>query len=201
MNRTAYYVMETFYSIQGEGFWSGTPAYFIRLAGCSVQCVWCDVKESWNKENYPRISAERLLQKTRKTPTKHVIITGGEPAEQDLSYLIELLQKNAYKVHLETSGAFPVRGNPDWITLSPKKFKPTLAENFRRADELKIIVYTKHDLRWAKQLQAKVSQNCLLYLQPEWSKKEKMQPLITEFIKENPEWKISLQIHKYLGIE
>ncbi len=201
MNRTAYYVMETFYSIQGEGFWSGTPAYFIRLAGCSVQCVWCDVKESWNKENYPRISAERLLQKTRKTPTKHVIITGGEPAEQDLSYLIELLQKNAYKVHLETSGAFPVRGNPDWITLSPKKFKPTLAENFRRADELKIIVYTKHDLRWAKQLQAKVSQNCLLYLQPEWSKKEKMQPLITEFIKKNPEWKISLQIHKYLGIE
>ncbi len=200
MNRSLF-VMETFYSVQGEGFWSGTPAFFIRLAGCTVQCVWCDVKESWKQGNFPEISVEELLTRVKKTPTRHIIITGGEPAEQNLAPLIEVLQKNNYKVHLETSGAFPIQGKPDWITLSPKKFKLPAEENYPIANELKIIVYTRHDLLWAKELSRKISPECLLYLQPEWSKREKAEKWILDFIKENPQWKISLQIHKYLGIE
>ena len=197
---TQYPVMEMFYSLQGEGFWSGTAAFFIRLAGCDVRCHWCDVKESWSAENFPALTPEEAITEIKKTPAKHIIITGGEPSMYNLTGLTEKLRKESYKIHIETSGTNKLLGTFDWITLSPKKFKPTLKENFKKANELKIIVYSKHDLIWAKELQKEVSKHTLLFLQPEWSKLGKLKNEIVEFIQETPEWQLSLQTHKFLEI-
>ncbi|MBK7761977.1 MAG: 7-carboxy-7-deazaguanine synthase QueE [Bacteroidetes bacterium] len=192
--------METFYSIQGEGFYQGHAAFFIRLAGCNVGCVWCDVKESWDANQHPLVSIENLLDEVQKSKAEIVIITGGEPMMYDCTSLCEILQKHGYKTHLETSGAYALSGTWDWVCLSPKKFKAPVEAALKKADELKVVVFHKSDLEWALQHVEKVRPQCLLFLQPEWSKEKEMLPLITEFIQENPKWKLSLQIHKYMGV-
>jgi organic radical activating enzyme len=194
-------VMEQFYTIQGEGKFTGHAAYFIRLAGCDVGCVWCDVKESWEAEGYPRYSVEELARLASKAPANIVVITGGEPAMYDLTDLCDALHAVGKRAHIETSGAHPVRGNFDWITFSPKKFKAPLEESAKLANELKVVVFNKSDFDWAKQHAETVPDDCLLYLQPEWSKREAIQPLMVEFVKQNTQWQIGLQTHKYLGVE
>ncbi len=194
-------VMEHFYTIQGEGYHSGKAAYFIRLAGCDVGCVWCDVKESWHTKGYPVLTIDKILDSVKKHPSEIVVITGGEPLMYNLNNLTSALIKNGFKTHIETSGAHPPSGYWDWITVSPKKFKAPLKEAIERANELKIIVYNKSDFKWAEEHADKISKtDCKLYLQPEWSKQNDMMPLIIEYVKNNPKWNISLQTHKYLDI-
>ena len=193
-------VMETFYSIQGEGSYQGHAAFFIRLGGCDVGCVWCDVKDSWEAEAHPKLSVKELVNKVKLSKTEIVIITGGEPLLYDCTELTEALQKENFKTHIETSGSSPLSGSWDWICLSPKKFKAPLDAVLAEANELKVVVFNKSDFEWAKQHAEKVGPNCILYLQPEWSKEKEMLPLITEFIQENPQWKLSLQIHKYMNV-
>lgn len=194
-------VMEHFYSVQGEGKYTGTPAYFIRFGGCDVGCVWCDVKESWDADKHPKLSIEDLVGHVLASGTELVVLTGGEPAMYDLSGLCDALKAEGKRVHIETSGVYTIKGSFDWITFSPKKFKQPLEENYPLADELKIIVFNKSDLSWAEEHASRVSEHCLLYLQPEWSKADEMQQLIFNYILENPRWKISLQTHKYLGVD
>jgi organic radical activating enzyme len=193
-------VMETFYSIQGEGSYQGHAAFFIRLGGCDVGCVWCDVKESWDAEAHPKISVEELVNEVKLSKTEIVIVTGGEPLLYDCTELTTALQNENFKTHIETSGSSPLSGNWDWICLSPKKFKAPLDSVLAQANELKVVVFNKSDFEWAKQHAEKVGPNCVLYLQPEWSKEKEMLPLITAFIQENPQWKLSLQIHKYMNV-
>jgi organic radical activating enzyme len=193
-------VMETFYSIQGEGSYQGHAAFFIRLGGCDVGCVWCDVKDSWDAEAHPKMSVEELVNEVKLSKTEIVIITGGEPLLYDCSELTEALQKENFKTHIETSGSSPLSGSWDWICLSPKKFKAPLDAVLAKANELKVVVFNKSDFEWAKQHAEKVDPHCILYLQPEWSKEKEMLPLITEFIQNNPQWKLSLQIHKYMNV-
>lgn len=193
-------VMELFYSLQGEGFHSGRAAFFIRLAGCDVGCHWCDVKESWDAEKHPVYTVEKIVQQVLETGTNFAVITGGEPAMYDLTVLTQELRKNKIEIALETSGAHPIIGNFDWICLSPKKFKLPLEENFEKAHELKMIIFNKHDFTWAEELKNKVNANCKLYLQPEWDKRESMLPIMIDYVKQNNEWTISLQTHKYLNI-
>ena len=193
-------VMEHFYTLQGEGYFQGQAAYFIRLAGCDVGCVWCDVKDSWDASKHPGYSTNQLLQWVKQTPAKIAIITGGEPLMHDLSALTAALQENGIRTHIETSGAHPLSGNWDWICVSPKKFKAPLEAIMPFADELKVIVFNKHDLDWAEQHAAMVSSKCKLYMQPEWEKRAVMTPLIVEHIKSNPRWQLSLQVHKYIDV-
>ncbi len=197
---TAYPIMEHFYTIQGEGNYSGTSAYFIRLGGCDVGCVWCDVKDSWDAEIHPKIQVSTLISEIEKHPAKLVVITGGEPAMHNLNALVNAL-KNIHKtVAIETSGTAELHGKVDWYTFSPKKFKAPIEEAYSKANELKIIVFNKSDLAWAEEHAAKVNSACLLYLQPEWSKQEKMKSEIVAYVKNNPKWRISLQTHKFLNI-
>jgi 7-carboxy-7-deazaguanine synthase len=193
-------VMEHFYTLQGEGFYQGQAAYFVRLGGCDVGCVWCDVKESWNRDNHPLIPIEDLVQNITGTPANISVITGGEPLLHDLTELTSQLKKQGIRTHIETSGSSPLSGNWDWITLSPKKFKAPLPEVLSYANELKIIVYNKSDFAWAEEYAAKVSSSCKLYLQPEWSKASVMTPLIIDYIKNHPQWQLSLQIHKFINV-
>jgi 7-carboxy-7-deazaguanine synthase len=193
-------VMEHFYTLQGEGFYQGQAAYFVRLGGCDVGCVWCDVKESWNRDNHPLIPIEDLVQNIADTPASIAVITGGEPLLHDLTELTSQLKKQGIRTHIETSGSSPLSGNWDWITLSPKKFKVPLPEVLSYANELKIIVYNKSDFAWAEEYAAKVSSSCKLYLQPEWSKASIMTPLIIDYIKNHPQWQLSLQIHKFINV-
>ena len=193
-------VMEHFYTLQGEGFYQGQAAYFVRLGGCDVGCVWCDVKESWNRDNHPLIPIEDLVQNITDTPASIAVITGGEPLLHDLTELTSQLKKQGIRTHIETSGSSPLSGNWDWITLSPKKFKAPLPEVLSYANELKIIVYNKSDFAWAEEYAAKVSSSCKLYLQPEWSKASIMTPLIIDYIKNHPQWQLSLQIHKFINV-
>lgn len=193
-------LMEEFYTIQGEGYHSGKAAYFIRLGGCDVGCHWCDVKESWDAELHPLTSADQIIENAAKYPGKAVVITGGEPLIYNLDYLTAGLQKLGIKTFIETSGAYPLSGHWDWICLSPKKFKGPKPEVARMAGELKVIVFNKSDFAWAEENSKLVSDNCKLYLQPEWSKSAQMTPLIIDYVKENPRWEISLQTHKYLNI-
>jgi organic radical activating enzyme len=192
--------MEHFYTLQGEGFYQGQAAYFVRLGGCDVGCVWCDVKESWNRDNHPLIPIEDLVQNIADTPASIAVITGGEPLLHDLTELTSQLKKQGIRTHIETSGSSPLSGNWDWITLSPKKFKAPLPEVLSYANELKIIVYNKSDFAWAEEYAAKVSSSCKLYLQPEWSKASIMTPLIIDYIKNHPHWQLSLQIHKFINV-
>jgi len=193
-------VMEHFYTIQGEGAHTGDPAYFIRLAGCDVGCVWCDVKESWETEGYPVLTIERCLEYVQQSPAPNVVITGGEPAIYNLNPLTHLLKEAGLRVWLETSGAYPITGSWDWICLSPKKFKPCLEENYERADELKMVVANRNDFNWAESHARKVTDACRLYLQPEWSRAEKLYPRIVAYVQEQPRWSVSVQTHKYMQI-
>ena len=193
-------IMEEFYSIQGEGFNAGKPAYFIRVGGCDVGCHWCDVKESWNPNLHPLTNVAQIIENTKKYPAKSIVITGGEPLLYNLDYLTQQLANNGVEVFLETSGAHTLSGIWHWICLSPKKNMPPLAEVYNRADELKVIVYNKDDINWAESHAEKVNSACKLFLQPEWSNIEKVLPMIIEYILENPKWNISLQTHKYMQI-
>lgn len=192
-------VMEHFYTIQGEGFHAGRAAYFIRLAGCDVGCHWCDVKESWDADIHP-LMGMKALAKTASEYCKLVIITGGEPLMWNLDVLTEALKDNGCRIHIETSGAHPLSGHLDWITLSPKKTKLPLPEVYEKANELKMVIFNNHDFKFAEQQAEKVSNDCLLYLQTEWSRREQNYPKIIEFILNNPQWRYSVQTHKYLDI-
>ena len=193
-------VMEHFYTIQGEGFHQGKAAYFIRLGGCDVGCVWCDVKDSWNAEKHPQYEVGTLVTEVKKTAAKLVIITGGEPLMHNLDALTKELKAAGLLTNIETSGAHPLSGTWDWICLSPKKFKLPLPEIIPLASELKIIIFNKSDFEWAEKYAALVSTSCKLYLQPEWDKSAELMPMIIEYIKANPKWELSLQIHKYINV-
>lgn len=192
--------MESFYTIQGEGYYSGTPAYFIRLGGCDVGCHWCDVKESWDSEKHPQVSTDDLVSEVKNSGAKICVITGGEPLMYDLSHLTQSLQEIDVKTNIETSGAYPLSGVWDWICLSPKKFKKPVDSILSQVNELKVVVYNKSDLAWAEEYAEKINESAFRFLQPEWSKEKEMIPLIVEYIKKDPRWKISLQTHKYMAI-
>jgi organic radical activating enzyme len=192
-------LMEEFYTIQGEGFHKGTAAYFIRIGGCDVGCHWCDVKESWNAKLHPPTDTG-LIVNNASTYSKTVVVTGGEPLTWDMGPLTTQLKEKGMQVHIETSGAYQLTGSWDWICLSPKKMKLPLNEIYNVANELKIIVFNKDDFHFAEEQAAKVHEDCILYLQPEWSKREKMIPLMVDYVMKNPKWKVSLQTHKYLNI-
>lgn len=192
--------MEHFYTIQGEGAHQGRAAYFIRLAGCDVGCVWCDVKESWDVNKHPLLDIPTIVAAAQSAPARLAVITGGEPLMHNLDLLTEALQLAGFSTHMETSGAHPLSGRWDWITYSPKKFKPGLPEVARAAHELKIVIYHPSDFVFAETHAEQVSSECLLYLQPEWSNRERMMPVIVEYVKQHPQWRISLQTHKYLQI-
>lgn len=192
--------MELFYSLQGEGYHSGRPAFFIRLEGCDVGCVWCDVKESWEIHEEDFLSEESILANILETKADFCVITGGEPAMYDLSKLIDLLKNNNIEVAIETSGCYELNGNVDWYCFSPKKFKPPVNEAYKLANELKVIINHPSDFQWAESHAAKVNSNCKLYLQPEWSKQERFLTQIISYVKEHPKWKISLQTHKFMNI-
>jgi organic radical activating enzyme len=196
-----YPVMEVFYSIQGEGKHSGQAAYFIRLGGCDVGCVWCDVKESWDATAHPNQTVEQIVEGVQATKAKLVILTGGEPAMYNLFRLCAALKAAGYQLHIETSGAYPLQGEFDWVCCSPKKFKPALDEVLQRADELKVIAFNTSDFEWARAFEARVSPDCLLFMQAEWSKRERMYPLVVDFVKNWNHWHISVQTHNYLQID
>lgn len=193
-------VMESFYTIQGEGYWQGSAAYFIRLGGCDVGCVWCDVKESWDVTAHPSRTIKSLLTEVKTTAAKIVVVTGGEPLMHNLENLTRIFKENGLQLNIETSGSSPLSGEWDWICLSPKKFKKPLPDILLRASELKIIIYNKSDFKWAEEYASQVKNNCKLYLQPEWSRHKEMTPLIVDYVKQNPKWKICVQVHKYIDV-
>ena len=206
-------VMESFYTLQGEGFHQGRAAYFIRLGGCDVGCVWCDVKDSWDADKHPKYSVEEIVAKLKEETNSQsdsyriqnsnlpiVVITGGEPLMHHLDALTKAIHAAGYQTNIETSGSSPLSGEWDWICLSPKKFKAPLPEVVPHANELKVVVFNKSDFAWAETYAAQVSPNCKLYLQPEWDKAAQVTPLIIDYIKANPQWELSLQVHKYINV-
>ena len=193
-------VMEAFYTVQGEGFYSGHAAYFIRLAGCDVGCHWCDVKESWDAEKHPLTTLENILDGALQYPGRLAVITGGEPLIYNLGPLTAVLKAAGFKINIETSGAYPLSGEIDWVCLSPKKFKSPVPEILPQANELKIIIFNQSDFVWAESYARSVSAATRLYLQPEWSRHPQMLPLIVQYVKTHPQWQISLQTHKYMNI-
>jgi 7-carboxy-7-deazaguanine synthase len=195
-----YPVMEQFYTLQGEGYYQGAAAYFIRLGGCDVGCVWCDVKESWDAAAHPHQSVEELVALTINSGTPRAVITGGEPLMHNLDELTSALHAAGIQTNIETSGSSPLSGHWNWICLSPKKFKAPLPEVVAAADELKVIIYNKTDFAWGEKFAAGVKPSCRLYLQPEWSRADEMTPQIVDYIKANPQWELSLQIHKYINV-
>ena len=192
-------LMEAFYSLQGEGFYKGTAAYFIRLGGCDVGCHWCDVKESWAVEAHPLVPVDTIVTDAL-AHSKTMIITGGEPLMWNLDLLTEKLRAAGARTHIETSGAHPLSGTFDWICLSPKKIKRPVGDVLQKANELKMVIYNNNDFLFAEEMAAQVSPDCLLYLQPEWSKRNKVIPKIVDYVMAHPQWKASLQMHKYLDI-
>ena len=212
-------VMESFYTIQGEGYYQGSAAYFIRLGGCDVGCVWCDVKDSWDADKHPQYTVEKIVEEAVRSlplsvdrqPTADnnqrltvkgliAVITGGEPLMHNLDELTAELKAKGFRTNIETSGSSPLSGNWDWICLSPKKFKAPLPEVVPFANELKVVVFNKHDFEWAETYAAQVPASCKLYLQPEWDKAATVTPLIVDYIKQNPKWELSLQLHKYINV-
>jgi organic radical activating enzyme len=193
-------LMEAFYTLQGEGYHSGKAAYFIRLAGCDVGCFWCDVKESWEAEKHPQVTVNEIVEMACQHPSRLAVITGGEPLMHNLETLTTNLKTIGFQTHIETSGAYPLSGHFDWICLSPKRFKPALDEFFLIANELKVVIFKEKDLIWAEGFASRVSKDCQLFLQPEWDKAPTVLPLIMNYIKDNPKWRISLQTHKYMDI-
>jgi len=192
-------LMEAFYSLQGEGFYKGTAAYFIRLGGCDVGCHWCDVKESWAAEAHPLVPVDTIVTDAL-AHSKTMIITGGEPLMWNLDLLTKKLRAAGARTHIETSGAHPLSGTFDWICLSPKKIKRPVGDVLQKANELKMVIYNNNDFLFAEEMAAQVSPDCLLYLQPEWSKRNKVIPKIVDYVMAHPQWKASLQMHKYLDI-
>lgn len=193
-------VMEHFYTIQGEGFYQGRAAYFIRLGGCDVGCVWCDVKDSWDASKHPQYSIEKIVSFVTDANAKLAVITGGEPLLHNLDELTAALQAKGIHTNIETSGSSPLSGSWNWICVSPKKFKAPLADVVAKAHELKVVIFNKSDVEWAEQHAAQCAPNCKLFLQPEWDKSAQMLPLIIDYVKANPQWEISLQVHKYMNI-
>jgi 7-carboxy-7-deazaguanine synthase len=196
----AYPVMEAFYTLQGEGAHTGRAAYFIRLGGCDVGCVWCDVKDSWDAAKHPLISVEEIVQRASSFPGRLAVITGGEPLMHNLDALTTALKLAGFSINIETSGSSPLSGELDWICLSPKKFKAPLMEVIEKANELKVVVFNKSDFDWAEKYAALVPPTCKLFLQPEWDKRNEMTPMIVDYIQQNPQWQLSLQTHKYIGV-
>lgn len=192
-------LMEEFYTIQGEGYHTGTAAYFIRVGGCDVGCHWCDVKESWNADLHPPTAVESIV-KNAAHYAKTIVITGGEPLTWDMGPITRALKDEGVRVHIETSGAYELSGTWDWICLSPKKTKLPTQGVYNAAHELKVIIHNKHDFIFAEEQAARVNDGAILFLQPEWSKKDEMTPLIVDYVMENPKWRVSLQTHKYLNI-
>jgi organic radical activating enzyme len=195
-----YPVMEMFYSLQGEGYHQGKAAYFIRLAGCDVGCVWCDVKDSWDASKHPVLSIETIVNSALGHPARLAIITGGEPLLHNLDALTAALKAAGFETNIETSGSSPMSGHWDWICLSPKKFKAPLPENVGLASELKVVVFNNSDFDWAATYAKQVGPNCKLYLQPEWDKQAQITPLVIEYVKANPKWELSAQLHKYIQV-
>ncbi|MCF8379551.1 MAG: 7-carboxy-7-deazaguanine synthase QueE [Bacteroidales bacterium] len=193
-------IMEDFYTIQGEGFHTGKPAYFARVGGCDVGCSWCDVKESWNADLWPLTSTDEIVKKIALCKCRSVVVTGGEPLMYNLDYFCQELKKHGFATFLETSGSHPLSGQWDWICLSPKKFSPPLREIYENADEYKVIVQSKGDFDWAEKNAHRLRKDCKLFIQPEWSVADEVMPEIVEFVKDNPKWNISLQSHKYMRI-
>ncbi len=192
--------MEHFYTLQGEGFHQGRAAYFVRLGGCDVGCVWCDVKESWDASLHPLTNTDLIIENAIKYPGKTIVITGGEPSMYNLEYITAQSKAKGLRTFIETSGAYPLTGQWDWVCLSPKKTGPPLEENYAKANELKVIVYNKNDFEWAEKKAQHVPKECKLFLQPEWSKLKEMMPLIVDYVMEHPKWNVSLQTHKYMNI-
>ncbi len=201
-------VMEHFYTIQGEGFHQGRAAYFVRLGGCDVGCVWCDVKDSWDANAHPKKTIDEIVLLVAQNATSIqnsktaglVVITGGEPLMHNLTQLTKALKEKGFETNIETSGAHPLSGTWDWICLSPKKFKSPLPAVVPFANELKVVVFNESDFKWAEQYALLVSPQCKLYLQPEWDKAATVTPLIIDYIKQHPQWELSLQIHKYINV-
>ena len=195
-----YHVMEHFYTLQGEGYYTGQAAYFIRLAGCDVGCVWCDVKDSWEQSNHPVMSVESLLKFVLDSGAKICVITGGEPCMYDLTALSLALKQHLIRVHIETSGTHPLTGQIDWVCLSPKKFKAPLTSVLNLANEFKPVIFHQSDFAWAESMRTHLPAHCKLYLQVEWSKREQLSPSIVDYIKAHQDWALSIQTHKYIQI-
>jgi 7-carboxy-7-deazaguanine synthase len=193
-------VMEHFYTLQGEGAHSGRAAYFIRLGGCDVGCVWCDVKESWDANAHPKYTIPTMVDWASEHPGRMAVITGGEPLMYNLDELTASLKDAGFETNIETSGAHPLSGTWDWVCFSPKKFKAPLPEFYEAAQELKVIIYNKSDFEFAEYHAARVNPNCKLYLQVEWDRRDKMMPLVVEYVKAHPQWRVSTQTHKYMDI-
>ena len=193
-------MMEMFYTLQGEGYHQGKAAYFIRLAGCDVGCVWCDVKESWDASKHPVLSIEEIVTSALAHPARLAIITGGEPLLYNLDALTTALKKAGFEINMETSGSSPMSGKWDWVCLSPKKFKAPLSESIAAASELKVVIFNKHDFEWAETYAKQVPASCKLYLQPEWDKANEMMPSIIDYVKTHPRWELSAQLHKYIQV-
>lgn len=193
-------LMEDFYTIQGEGYHQGSPAYFIRLGGCDVGCVWCDVKESWDAAAHPTVHVDEMVTRASQSGAKIAVVTGGEPAMHDLRHLTSRLKDCGLRTHIETSGAYPLTGVWDWVCLSPKKYKPPHPAISQFADELKIVVFNGSDLEWAEEHALSVGGDCKLFLQPEWSREKEMVRVIVDYVRKHPRWRISLQMHKYMGV-
>ncbi len=193
-------VMEAFYTLQGEGFHQGRAAYFIRLGGCDVGCVWCDVKESWDASKHPLLTIDEIVTAASAFQGRLAVITGGEPLMHQLDELTTALHNAGFETNIETSGSSALSGQWDWICLSPKKFKAPIPEIVPLANELKVVVFNKHDFEWAETYAKQVNKNCKLYLQPEWDKASVVTPLIVDYIKANPQWELSLQVHKYINV-
>jgi len=203
-------VMESFYTIQGEGYYQGSAAYFIRLGGCDVGCVWCDVKDSWDASRHPQLNVDNIVNDAVAEVNGNnladsvnnviAVITGGEPLMHNLDSLTSALKLKGFRTNIETSGSSPMSGSWDWICLSPKKFKAPLPEVVPYANELKVVIFNEHDFIWAETYASQVSESCKLYLQPEWDKASTITPLIIDYIKSNPKWELSLQLHKYINV-
>lgn len=193
-------VMEHFYTLQGEGYYQGHAAYFIRLGGCDVGCVWCDVKESWDAEKHPKYTIDDIVNWVVDANAPLAVITGGEPLLHNLNELTQALQAKGIKTNIETSASSPLSGSWNWICVSPKKFKAPLPDVVKHANEIKVVVFNKSDFDWAEKHAAMVNADCKLYLQPEWDKSDDVLPLIIDYVKQNPKWRISLQVHKYMNI-
>ena len=193
-------VMEEFYTIQGEGRHTGSAAYFVRIGGCDVGCSWCDTKESWDASLFPPVDVDPIVQRAADTPSKTIVVTGGEPSRYPLDYFTAQLQSAGVKTMIETAGVEPLTGQWDWICLSPKKYSPPYRSNYEIANELKVIIQNAGDLEWAEKNAELVGEDCLLFLQPEWSKQDLVMESLTKYVMEHPDWKISLQAHKVMNI-
>jgi organic radical activating enzyme len=192
--------MELFYSLQGEGYHQGKAAFFIRLAGCDVGCVWCDVKDSWDASKHPVLSVQEIVAAAAAHPSRIAIVTGGEPLLHQLDPLTTALKAAGFQTHIETSGSSPMSGSWDWVCFSPKKFKAPLPESVKAADELKVVVFNTSDFAFANSFVNDIAFDCKKYLQPEWEKSDAMTPLVIEYIKSNPSWELSAQLHKYIQV-